>query len=74
LKPTLIIDLTGPDGNAYQMIAKARRALGGHGQRADEILTRFMQITGTPGKTYWDVRQLIEEYCDVTWKNGETKS
>lgn len=63
-KPVLTIDLTGPDGNIYAVIAKVCIALKLTGQRdkaADLRKKAFKQ------RSYDAVLKLCQEYADITY-------
>jgi hypothetical protein len=63
----LTIDLIAPEGNIHAMVAKAYRVLSP--RQASELLQRFEELTKEEGSTYQDVKNLVSEYCAVTWLN-----
>jgi hypothetical protein len=82
-KPQLTIDLSkssgyalsGSKANAFSIIAEAVRCLkqAGYPEDAKALSDRFYAFAWLPttesGKTLKDVKELIEEYCQVTWLN-----
>ena len=83
-KPPLTIDLKEPTSgyalsgtrpNAFSIIEKARKCLiqAGQPEAAKALTDRFYSFAwlslAESGKTLKDVKQLIEEYCQVTWLN-----
>lgn len=64
-KPKLTIDLTGPDGNVYAVVAKVATVLkkAGLSEKAAELKTLALQQ-----KSYEAVLQLCQQYADVTFK------
>jgi hypothetical protein len=83
-KPQLTIDLKEPTSgyafsgtrpNAFSIIEKARKCLeqAGQPEAANALTNRFhafaWQSYSESGKGLKDVKQLIEEYCQVTWLN-----
>jgi hypothetical protein len=72
MKPPLTINLQGPEGNVYRMVARAEDALRNAGQpeQVAQLRQRFNAMTQPIGRrdtTYEDIQKLVEEYCDVTW-------
>lgn len=72
MKPKLTINLKGPEGNAYEMVARAEDALRNAGQpeQVAQLRQRFNTMTQPIDRTdtkYEDIKKLVEEYCDVTW-------
>ncbi len=61
MKPKLKIDLTGPDGNVYAVIAIVSRVV--TRSQAEEL-----KVKAFSSKSYADVLKLCEEYADITWK------
>jgi hypothetical protein len=61
----LTIDLLAPEGKVHAMIAKAYRVLSP--RQASELLQRFEDLTKREGTTDQDVKNLVSEYCAVTW-------
>jgi len=61
----LTIDLTGPDGNVYAVVAKVAVALkrAGEGDRAAELKTKAFQQ-----KSYEAVLALCQQYADITYE------
>jgi DTW domain-containing protein YfiP len=83
-KPRLTIDLkestsgyaySGTRPNAFSIIEKARKCLeqAGQPEAAKALIERFHAFAWIPvtepGKPLKDAKQLIEEYCQVTWLN-----
>jgi hypothetical protein len=68
-QPSVTIRLSGPEGNAFAIIAKVRKALedAGQGKKAQQVLTEFEQLARSPGSVYKDVQEIAETYCHVTW-------
>ena len=63
-KPTLTIDLRGPDGNVYAVISQVKRALRGNGQgvRAEEWARLAVEQ-----KSYEAVLEFAKEYAHITY-------
>jgi hypothetical protein len=68
-KPTLSISLSGTEGNAFAIVAKAHKVLEevGQGEEACRITEDFTKLAHKPGSTYEHVKKLAEKYCNVTW-------
>ena len=64
-KPKLTIDLTGPDGNVYAVVAKVCIALKkiGEGDKAADFKEKAFKQ-----RSYDAVLKLAQEYADVTFK------
>ena len=74
-KPSLTIDLADPlEGNAITMLGTVSEALEAAGQKrqAEEFVRRFAEMVGPSAAkkpTSRDIKNLIAEYCNVTWLN-----
>lgn len=71
MKPSLTIDLAGPDGNVFALVSKACMTLDAAGQPNPAMALQMWFRTVPPigGVSYDDVRRKVEEYCEVTWVN-----
>jgi hypothetical protein len=60
VKPS--VQLTGEDGNIFNLVGIARRALkrNGLGEKAEEMATRVFE-----SDSYDSALRIISEYCDV---------
>jgi hypothetical protein len=68
-RPTLMVDLSGPDGNAFIVITLARALLSG------QPLTEFNRAIGQatlmlPGKQYEDILAIVNTYVRLTDASG----
>jgi hypothetical protein len=63
----LTIDLLASEGTVHAMIAKAYRVLSP--RQASKLLQRFEELTKREGTTDQDIKNLVSEYCAVTWLN-----
>ena len=68
-KPHITISLSGTEGNAFVIIARAHQALEdiGYKEKAYALTADFTKLTHKPGSTYEHVKKLAEKYCHVTW-------
>ena len=64
-KPKLTIDLTGPDGNVYAVVARVCTALkkAGQADKAAELKEKAFNQ-----RSYEAVLELCKEYADVTYE------
>jgi len=64
MKPTLTIDLRGPDGNVYMLVTRVVDALKKSDQsdKGAELKTLALQQ-----RSYESVLELCQKYANVTW-------
>jgi len=68
-RPTLTLDLTGPDGNVYKVIVLAMQALSGEPlERFKEAITEATQPTA--GKRYQDILAIVNTFVRLTDSSG----
>ena len=72
-KPMLTIDLHAPEGNVFVLLALAVETLNAFGlkEQGAELRKRFYEKASDQEHktTYQDMRNLVAEYCFVTWIN-----
>jgi hypothetical protein len=68
-KPHITISLSGTEGNAFAIIAKAHTALKDAGlqEEGNHMVDEFRRLTHNPTSTYERVKQIASKYCQVTW-------
>ncbi len=62
-RPRLEIDLSGPDGNIFAVLSKAKKLLG-----ADDWNTIWERVRKT--ENYYDALNAIDEYVEVVEKEN----
>src|SRR5438105_3668838 len=69
-KPHISISLSGTEGNAFAIVAKAHGILEEMGlqEEAHSLIADFTKLAHTPGSTYEHVKKIAEKYCRVTWR------
>ncbi len=68
-RPTLTLDLTGPDGNVYKVIVLAMQLLSGESlERFREVITEATQPTA--GKRYQDILAIVNSHVRLIDRSG----
>lgn len=67
-KPTLVLDLSGHDGNVFIVIGKAINVLKSNGmeREAGELSQRYHQV-----HSYHEVVKIVREYVDLIDSSGQ---
>ena len=68
VRPRLDIDLSGPDGNVFMVIGKARQQL--EGEQLEQFEREINDAISLGVKKYHDILAIVNSYMDLTDTSG----